>query len=107
VFGEKERMHLEKQDLRKSKELKPMAIRDVVVKYGLEGLFMCMNLHTINLTCIDSDIVAYFCTTSNPTSVVYDIADFIKDGFARRHGKAVVANVEINGANEGNSIQDE
>jgi len=107
VFGEKERMQLEQQDLRKSKELRPLAIRDVVAKYGLVGLFMCTNLNTINLTCIDSDIVAYFCKTSNPTSVVHEIAEFIKDGFLRRQGKAVFVNVEINGANEGQPAQEE
>jgi hypothetical protein len=101
VFGEKERMQLEKQDLPKSKELRPLAINDVVAKYGLDGLFMCGNLHTIHLTCIDSDLVAYFCKISNPVSVVHDLADYIKEGFIRRHSKVVVVNVEITGANEG------
>jgi hypothetical protein len=100
IYGEKERMQLEKDDLRKSKELKALPARSVAAKYGLGGLFNCKELRTIKLTCIDSDIVAYYCKASNPVSVVYDVKAYLEDGF-RCNGKEVTVTVDVEGANVG------
>jgi hypothetical protein len=58
-------------------------------------------LQAVHLNCIDSDIVAYYCKISNPTNVVYEMAEWIKDEFKRRCGKHIVVTVGFEGANDG------
>jgi hypothetical protein len=101
VFGEKERMKLELTDLVKSKELRPLSCKDIVAKYGLLGLFACPRLQAVHLNCIDSDMVAYYCKTSNPTNVVHELAEWLKNEFKRRCGKDIVVTVGFTGANDG------
>ncbi|KAF2676501.1 hypothetical protein K458DRAFT_279036, partial [Lentithecium fluviatile CBS 122367] len=93
VYGEKERMALEKKNLEKSKEIKALRGTDVVKHYGLEALFACRELQVVDITCIDSDIVAYFCKASNPTNVTYEVAEYIKDGFRNYYGREVEVKV--------------
>lgn len=95
-WGEKQRMEIEKTDVLKSKELKPMSVGDIVSKYGLDRIFGCTKLHTITITCIDSDMVAFHCKSMNPVTMAYKIQEWLVNGF-RRYRKVVNVNVVVVG----------
>jgi hypothetical protein len=95
-------MELERTDLVKSKELAAMPLADVVAHYGLEQIFHCRELRLITITCIDSDIVAKFCESSNPLNVIWQMGEYLENGFRVFYGGRVVdVKVDVVGANEG------
>jgi hypothetical protein len=95
IFGEKQRMEIERTDLEKSKELMPYKLIDVVDKYGLEALFHCKELVSMTLTCIDSDIVAHHVKHTNPVNLVHEIAGYFREGYLKFYHRHITVNVVV------------
>ena len=96
--GEKERMEIEAEDVEKSKELRVKSLDQIIMFYALHQLFSAPMLTKVNITSFDDNNVAYHCKHENPVNIVYQLADFLVDGFVQHQRRVVEVSVRITGA---------
>ncbi|KAF2636289.1 hypothetical protein P280DRAFT_483855 [Massarina eburnea CBS 473.64] len=83
-YTERERMRIEEVDLEQSKQLKPMPVEAVITKYDLAKVFNLDSLKTLELKCINSNMVANYCTQANPMDVFWALRGYFNEGFVNQ-----------------------
>jgi hypothetical protein len=93
LYGEHQRLAVERDHEEKSRELRPLRLNEVTAKYDLKRVYRCGALKELRLECLESGRISHYCKADDPLAVFWQLKGWFDEGF-RREGMMVVVSLE-------------
>lgn len=94
AFGEREMLALEQRDDIAAAERRPLALQQVINHYEMNGIFAHTSLRYVRIEYVDEASIRRN-TRGDPTAVIFQLQQYLIDGFRLRNLTIVVEVVRV------------